>query len=77
MARSFSEREKEHIRNHLMELCRQSWARYGYKKTSVDELCKKAGISKGAFIFFMNRRKLCSVRSFVRCRGGSAIRRRG
>lgn len=71
MARSFSEREREHIRNHLMELCGQSWARYGYRKTSVDELCKKAGISKGAFyIFFESKEALfceviCSVQGRI------------
>lgn len=71
MARSFSEREKEHIRNHLMELCRQSWARYGYKKTSVDELCKKAGISKGAFYIFYESKEalfcevICSVQGRI------------
>lgn len=71
MARSFSEQEKEHIRNHLMELCRQSWARYGYKKTSVDELCKKAGISKGAFYIFYESKEalfcevICSVQGRI------------
>ena len=46
MARSFSEREKENIRKSLMDICKQNWTQYGYKKTSVDEICKQAGISK-------------------------------
>lgn len=71
MARSFSEREREHIRAHLMELCVQSWCRYGYKKTSVDELCKKAGISKGAFYLFYESKEalfcevICSVQERI------------
>ena len=43
MARSFTEHEKDNIRNHLQEACKQSWTQYGYKKTSVDELCRQAG----------------------------------
>lgn len=63
MARSFTEREKENIKRSLRKACKQSWTQYGYKKTRVDELCKQVGISKGRFIFFLNRKKL----SFVRC----------
>ena len=67
MARSFSEREKENIRKSLMDICKQSWTQYGYKKTSVDEICKQAGISKGAFYLFFESKEalfcevLCSV----------------
>ena len=63
MARSFSEREKENIRISLMDICKQNWTQYGYKKTSVDEICKQAGISKGAFyLFFESKEALfCEV----------------
>ncbi|GAA0797727.1 TetR/AcrR family transcriptional regulator [Faecalicatena orotica] len=67
MARSFSEREKENIRKSLIDICKQSWTQYGYKKTSVDELCKQVGISKGAFYLFFESKEalfcevLCSV----------------
>ena len=63
MARSFSEREKENIKKNLQEACKQSWTQYGYKKTSVDELCKQVGISKGAFyLFFESKEALfCEV----------------
>ena len=67
MARSFSEREKENIRKSLMDICKQNWTQYGYKKTSVDEICKQAGISKGAFYLFFESKEalfcevLCSV----------------
>ena len=50
MARSFTEREKNNIRRNLREICKRYWTQYGYKKTSVDDLCKQAGISKGAAV---------------------------
>ena len=57
MARSFSEREKENIRKSLIDICKQSWTQYGYKKTSVDEMCKQVGISKGAFYLFFESKE--------------------
>ena len=67
MARSFTEREKENIKRSLQEACKQSWTQYGYKKTSVDELCRQAGISKGAFyLFFESKEALfCEVLCLV------------
>lgn len=63
MPKIFSEREKENIVKGLLETCRQSWTQYGYKKTSIDELCRQVGISKGAFyIFFDSKEALfCEV----------------
>ena len=63
MARSFTEREKENIKKSLQEACKQSWTQYGYKKTSVDDLCRQVGISKGAFyLFFESKEALfCEV----------------
>lgn len=49
---AFSDIEKKNIRIKLIASCEESWAKFGYKKTSVDELCEKAGISKGAFYLF-------------------------
>ncbi len=67
MSRSFTEREKENIKRSLREACKQSWTQYGYKKTSVDDLCKQVGISKGAFyLFFESKEALfCEVLCFV------------
>lgn len=71
MARSFTEREKENIKRSLQEACTQSWTQYGYKKTSVDELCKQVGISKGAFYLFFESKEalfcevLCSVQEQI------------
>ncbi len=71
MARSFTEWEKENIRRNLQEACKQSWTQYGYKKTSVDDLCKQAGISKGAFYLFFESKEalfcevLCSMQEQI------------
>lgn len=65
MARSFSEREKENIRKSLMDICKQNWTQYGYKKTSVDEICKQAGISKGAFYLFFESKEALFVRCYA------------
>ena len=78
MARSFTEREKENIKKSLQEACKQSWTQYGYKKTSVDDLCRQAGISKGAFYLFFESKEalfcevLCSVQEQI-CRAVSEV----
>ncbi len=78
MARSFTEHEKDNIRNHLQEACKQSWTQYGYKKTSVDDLCRQTGISKGAFYLFFESKEalfcevLCSVQEQI-CRAASEV----
>ncbi|BCJ94212.1 TetR family transcriptional regulator [Anaerocolumna cellulosilytica] len=59
MPKSFTEQEKSSIRQKLIADCKEKWERFGYKKTSIDELCLKAGISKGAFyIFFTSKEQL-------------------
>lgn len=78
MSRSFTEREKENIKRSLQEACKQSWTQYGYKKTSVDDLCKQAGISKGAFYLFFESKEalfcevLCSVQKQI-CTAALAV----
>lgn len=78
MARSFTEREKENIKKSLQEACKQSWTQYGYKKTSVDDICKKVGISKGALYLFFESKEalfcevLCSVQEQI-CNAASEI----
>lgn len=44
-----SEEAKNEIREKLQELCEHCWTVYGYKKTSIKELCANAGISIGTF----------------------------
>ena len=57
MPRGFTDSEKEKIRENLIGACQKRWSRYGYKKTSVEELCRKAGISKGAFYLFFESKE--------------------
>lgn len=71
MSRSFTKQEKENIKKSLTKACKQSWTQYGYKKTGIDELCKQAGISKGAFYLFFESKEalfcevLCSVQAEI------------
>ncbi len=71
MARSFTEHDKENIKRSLQEACKQSWTKYGYKKTNVDDLCRQAGISKGAFYLFFESKEalfcevLCQVQEQI------------
>lgn len=59
MPKSFREQERSRIRESLIEGCKENWKKYGYKRTNIDELCTKAGISKGAFyIFFQSKENL-------------------
>ena len=63
MPKSFSATERENIKKKLTQACRASWTLNSYKKTSVDELCKSAGISKGAFYLFFDSKEeiFCEV----------------
>lgn len=70
MAKSFSESEKINIKEKLISACEISWSKYGYKKTSIDELCAKAGISKGAFYIFYESKELlfCDTMDIVQAK---------
>ncbi len=57
MAKSFTEIEKSNIKEKLTVNCEESWSKFGYKKTNIDELCAKSGISKGAFYLFYNSKE--------------------
>jgi AcrR family transcriptional regulator len=59
MSRAFSEHEKDLLRQTLLKKGSQLFSTYGLKKTSVDELARAAGISKGAFyLFFASKEEL-------------------
>lgn len=57
MPKGFAEEEKKVITEKLMEECKSSWQKYGYKKTSVDTLCNDVGISKGSFYNFFDTKE--------------------
>lgn len=57
MAKGFTESEKQNIRERLLTECAKGWSKHGYKKTSIEELCSKTGISKGAFYLFFDTKE--------------------
>jgi AcrR family transcriptional regulator len=61
MAKSFNEHERKIITEKLVQSCEECWSKYGYKKTSVSEICTMAGISIGAFYVFYASKELLFV----------------
>lgn len=57
MPRAFTEQECEYIRRKLLDLGRELFGTRGVRKVSVDELAKKANISKGAFYKFFTSKE--------------------
>lgn len=57
MARGFTKREKEEIKNTLMQKGRQLFGTYGLRKTSIRDLTREAGISQGAFYLFFDSKE--------------------
>jgi len=58
MVRAFSDAEKEAIRQKLLSVGQDMFSRFGLRKTSVDELAARAGISKGSFYNFYKSKEL-------------------
>lgn len=52
MPKIYTQEEKENIRRDLIRNAELCLARYGVKKTTVDELCHLANIPKGTFYLF-------------------------
>lgn len=59
MPKAFNDREKELIRQRLLEKGRELFETYGLRKTNVEDLTRAAGISKGAFyLFYQSKEQL-------------------
>ena len=59
MARGFTERERDIIRNDLIETGRELFGTYGLKKTSIEDLTTGVGIAQGSFYtFFKSKEEL-------------------
>lgn len=54
---TFSKVDKITIKNNLIHHCEISWSLIGYKKTNIEMLCHKSGISKGAFYLFYDSKE--------------------
>jgi AcrR family transcriptional regulator len=58
MAKAFTDEEKIVIYNKLIHLGSEYIARFGFKKTSIEEIAKGVGISKGAFYKFFPSKEI-------------------
>jgi Transcriptional regulator len=57
MPKTFTEKEKEIIRNTLIQEGRELFSKYGLRKTSITELTKAAGIAQGTFYNFFDSKE--------------------
>jgi TetR/AcrR family transcriptional regulator of autoinduction and epiphytic fitness len=54
--RSITEEEKQERREMILEAARKRFQRFGYSKTTMDEIASDAGISKGTiYLYFENK----------------------
>lgn len=58
MPKSYSEQERAYIVKRLKQEAALSMARYGIRRTTVDELVKKVNIPKGTFYLFYKSKEL-------------------
>lgn len=66
MAKGFTDKEKRIIQDRLLSNAEICWGKYGIKKTSIDELVRMTGISKGAFYLFYPSKELLFLDALVR-----------
>lgn len=58
MPKTFSEQEREYIKDKLKSESRLLFSQYGVKKTTVDEIVKRVKIPKGTFYLFYESKEL-------------------
>lgn len=58
MPKSYSEQEREYIKKRLKEEAAICLARYGVRRTTVDEIVKRVNIPKGTFYLFYKSKEL-------------------
>lgn len=58
MPKPFSDTERTYIKKRLMEEAQACLAQFGMRKTSVDELVRRANIPKGTFYLFYSSKEL-------------------
>ena len=57
MPKAFSDREKQLVRERLLEEADRMFASHGFYKTSVEDLTRAVSISKGAFYLFYSSKE--------------------
>ena len=58
MGNAFSDDERNMIRDRLKEVAQECLLKYGVRKTTVDEIVKRVGISKGSFYNFYPQKEV-------------------
>ncbi|MDP4153546.1 MAG: TetR/AcrR family transcriptional regulator [Bacillota bacterium] len=58
MPKSFSDAERAYIKSKLIDSAKACLSQYGVRKTTVDELVKRAKIPKGTFYLFYDSKEL-------------------
>lgn len=58
MPKTFSEQEREYIKNKLKTESQLLFSKYGVKKTTIDEIVKRVKIPKGTFYLFYESKEL-------------------
>lgn len=58
MPKCYSEQEREYIKKRLKEEAADCMARYGIRRTTVDEIVKRVKIPKGTFYLFYQSKEL-------------------
>lgn len=58
MPKTFTDNEREYIKKKLMEEAQDCLKLYGIKKTTVDDLVKRANIPKGTFYLFFESKEI-------------------
>ena len=66
---TFTSIERDQIRGQLLEAGRRLFARYGLKKTSLEDLTRPAGISKSSFYGFFGSKEELYLELLVEERG--------
>ena len=57
MPKKFSEKQKSAISGKLISIGIEMFSRFGFSKTSIDEIIKQVGISKGSFYSFYDSKE--------------------
>lgn len=61
MPKPFTDEERDHVRQRLRAAAAERVARIGYRRTTVGDLARAAGISKGAFYSFYDSKEALFV----------------
>ncbi|MFC1618825.1 TetR/AcrR family transcriptional regulator [Candidatus Neomarinimicrobiota bacterium] len=64
MPKAFSRTERETIRRRLLDVGRENFSRFGFRKANVAEICRSVGIAKGSFYLFFESKEALFLAMF-------------